>query len=395
MILRIAAAIAILLVAVCYRETFRIWFRADDFAWLGLAGSENLFDVFFKPAAQGTVRVLSERLFFFGLGRMFGIESAIPFRILILSTVIGNAVLLAAIAYRLTASRLSALLSMAVWILHPGVSMAVCWISSYNQLLVTSCMLSAVLAFLSDRKLLCWIAFLAGFGALEINVMLPALLVAMQPRRWREALPFFAVSAVYTVSWWTCIRIPDANTVYRMHFDLSLIPTLWQYVRLNLGHDVSTVYLLALLPVIVEWRRCATGIVWFVLLLLPVLPLRDHVSDYYLASASLGLALALALLNDRPAWQLATACVLLVFGLQSRNRAVTWYRDVTTQIETVVRGVRELHAANPGRTIALENIPQDVIDNALGDDPFRLYGIRIGTGADAVVYRYSAPSSSR
>ena len=169
MILRIAAAIAILLVAVCYRETFRIWFRADDFAWLGLAGSENLFDVFFKPAAQGTVRVLSERLFFFGLGRMFGIESAIPFRILILSTVIGNAVLLAAIAYRLTASRLSALLSMAVWILHPGVSMAVCWISSYNQLLVTSCMLSAMLAFLSDRKLLCWIAFLAGFGALEIN----------------------------------------------------------------------------------------------------------------------------------------------------------------------------------------------------------------------------------
>jgi hypothetical protein len=61
----------------------------------------------------------------------------------------------------------------------------------------------------------------------------------------------------------------------------------------------------------------------------------------------------------------------------------------------VVRGVRELHRENPGKTIALENIPQDVVDNALGDDPFRLYGIRIGSGADAVVYRYASPSSSR
>ncbi len=180
-----------------------------------------------------------------------------------------------------------------------------------------------------------------------------------------------------------------------MHFDLSVLSTFWQYVQLNFGHDASTVYLLALIPLAVEWKRCATGIVWFVVLLLPVLPLRDHVSDYYLASASIGLALAVALLHDRPAWQLALACTLLACGLQSRDRAVTWYRDVTAQIETVVRAVRELHQANPGKTVALENIPQDVVDNALGDDPFRLYGIRIGSGADAVVYRYSSPSSSR
>jgi hypothetical protein len=393
--LRIAAAVALALTAACYGETFRIWFRADDFAWLGLSASDNLLEVFFKPAAQGTVRVLSERLFFFGFGRMFGLESAIPFRVLILLTLAANAFLLAVIAHRLTASRLSAWTAMAVWILHPGVSMAVCWISSYNQLLVTFCMLAAVLAFLMDRKLWCWVAFFAGFGALETNVMLPALLVAVQPKRWRETLPFFAVSSAYSILWWTCIRIPDANPAYRMHFDLSAISTLWQYVHLNFGHDASTVYLLAFLPLAVEWKRCRTGIVWFVLLLLPVLPLRDHVSDYYLASASIGLALAVALLHDRPAWQLMLACVLLASGLQSRERAITWYRDVTAQIETVVRGVRELHRENPGKTIALENIPQDVVDNALGDDPFRLYGIRIGSGADAVVYRYASPSSSR
>ena len=44
------------------------WFPNDDFAWLGLPlevhSARNLFTVLFTPKAQGTIRVLSERLFF-------------------------------------------------------------------------------------------------------------------------------------------------------------------------------------------------------------------------------------------------------------------------------------------------------------------------------------------
>jgi hypothetical protein len=46
-----------------------IWFRLDDFGWLGLPQEiQNLgaIHTLFYPKAQGTVRVLSERVFFFG-----------------------------------------------------------------------------------------------------------------------------------------------------------------------------------------------------------------------------------------------------------------------------------------------------------------------------------------
>ena len=46
----------------------KIWFFGDDFAWLGLRlelhTPRDLIHVLFSPQAEGTVRTLSERLFF-------------------------------------------------------------------------------------------------------------------------------------------------------------------------------------------------------------------------------------------------------------------------------------------------------------------------------------------
>ena len=51
-----------------YWQGLLSWFREDDFAWLGLHLSiQEPYDIWwtlFSPMAQGTIRPLSERLYF-------------------------------------------------------------------------------------------------------------------------------------------------------------------------------------------------------------------------------------------------------------------------------------------------------------------------------------------
>ena len=55
---------------VCLLVFWRVpfaWFQNDDFGWLGLplevSHPADVWRVLFSPAAQGTIRVFSERLF--------------------------------------------------------------------------------------------------------------------------------------------------------------------------------------------------------------------------------------------------------------------------------------------------------------------------------------------
>jgi len=57
-----------LLCLALYWRAFNAWFRADDFAWLGtgiyVQNFHDLLIALFAPQAQGTIRPLSERMFF-------------------------------------------------------------------------------------------------------------------------------------------------------------------------------------------------------------------------------------------------------------------------------------------------------------------------------------------
>jgi len=82
----------------------------DDFAWLGLHTLIHDYDSFiwamFTPLAQGTIRPLSERLFFVAGWHLFGLESP-PFRAFVFATMFGCLALLNAITRRLTGSALA------------------------------------------------------------------------------------------------------------------------------------------------------------------------------------------------------------------------------------------------------------------------------------------------
>ncbi|MCS6954498.1 MAG: hypothetical protein NZM33_16770 [Bryobacteraceae bacterium] len=63
----------------------KTWFQQDDFAWLSQGGRirslEDFVHALFRPAAQGTVRVFSERLYFIVLERLFGLDHR-PFHLI-------------------------------------------------------------------------------------------------------------------------------------------------------------------------------------------------------------------------------------------------------------------------------------------------------------------------
>ena len=74
---------------------FLSWFRADDFAWLGVGlnrhGLHDYLAAIFTPMAQGTIRPWSDRLFFMAGFRLFGLNP-LPFRIVVFATQFVNMV---------------------------------------------------------------------------------------------------------------------------------------------------------------------------------------------------------------------------------------------------------------------------------------------------------------
>jgi len=230
-------------------------------------------------------------------------------------------VLLGLLVRRVTGSRLAAFLAPALWAVNGGLAMAMSWTSAYNQVLCGTFLLLALLllcplhrsrrsAFLIAQ----WVVFLLGFGALEINA------VYRSGGRLRTLLcaPLSAegladVSGFRRVRGAAFLGGPGAGRRRR----LCLAPrqllignsvTYWQWAlgpgRLGLVIHAPPRWvglagtLLLTLPLagFVAWKvgkrqwQFLLPLVWFVVVLLPVLPLRDHVEAYYLTLPTAGLA---------------------------------------------------------------------------------------------------------
>ena len=177
-----------LLCLALYWRGFTAWFRADDFAWLGtgiyIQNFHDFLVAIFAPMAQGTIRPLSERAFFMAGFSLFGLD-ALPFKIVIFATQFANLALVASIGARLTGLRWAGFFAAIFWVLNASGIEPLGWSCVYNQVL---CGFFLLLAFhfllryveTGERRynLYQWAAFLLGFGALELNVVYPAIAAA-------------------------------------------------------------------------------------------------------------------------------------------------------------------------------------------------------------------------
>ncbi|MCC6585956.1 MAG: hypothetical protein IT168_04485 [Bryobacterales bacterium] len=395
------------------------WFQQDDFAWLalgnGILTGKDLLRALFAPMAQGTIRPLSERVFFMGGFALFGLD-ALPFRVIVFLTFGLDLWLLYRVALRLFRSVAVAMAAVLLWGVNAALGIPLAWSSAYNQVLCGAFLLGALLLFMRHTEtgrtrdlVLCWVVFLIGFGVLELNLVFPALAlgyaVLFARKAWVRTVPMFVVSGAYAVLH-RMVAPKVTGGPYAMHIDpASLVQTLWAYwVRAfgmseidSLPVDPWVKTLAVWLPLVLtaglgsflifrlrrrDWG-VLFGLVWFVTVLSPVLPLRDHVSLYYLTLPTMGLALVGAqavMAGCRRGFVSQFLAFLLALGYvglsgTAARSIVTYHKQRSREVRDLVLGVEEIRAAHPKKTILLTGISSGLYWAGVNDNPFRLLGI--------------------
>jgi hypothetical protein len=394
-----------------YWHGLKAWFQMDDFAWLGLHTLvhdwDSFLDAMFRPMAQGTVRPISERLFFLSFWHLFGME-ALPYRTLVFLTAFANVILISAIVRRLTASALAGFLAPLLWLTSPGLYEPMTWTSAYNQILCAFFFLLQLhlLIRYTDKQqkryyVGLWVAFLLGFGVLELNVVFPAIAamyVLLFARRYLLHVgPMFLVSIAYAV-WHRSVGQGIRTSIYEMDFrPQSILSVLWRYVQLSLSAwemqplrpELTTqiqlafgLVLLALIAftAIMMWKRrwlALFFLAWYFIALSVYLPLANHVSGYYATVPMAGLAMlggwaaAVAWQTSRLARITAVAALLCFVvpgawqGRQLSRRTSLQSREV----RHMVRGIAAAHRRHPNQILVLTGVDNDLFWFGLYDKP--------------------------
>jgi len=395
-----------------YHGALRAWFQADDFAWLALRLDvhdwRSLIHALFDPMAQGSVRPLSERAFFLVLPWLFG-TSRLPFHLCVFLTQCANLTLLTAITRRLTGSPAAGFWAAVLWIFNSGFVVPMIWLSAYNQVLCAFFVLAAfwfLLRYVDTGRtwdnVWQWVFFLAGFGALELNAVYPALAAlytfVFARRRFRATLPLFIPSLVF-VGLHAVLAPLSATGTYALHFGgvPETLLTYWRWALLSAYfppvYEWFAALLLALLSmgvigfaIIRAWRRDWLPIFWlswFVLLLLPYLPLPNHIMDYFLPLPTAGLAMlgAYAVVHAwaRPlARQIAVVVILAAYFREARVidlGATQWWHDRSYDIERMVLATVRARQLHPGKTILLDGVDKQLFWAGVFHYPFRAFGV--------------------
>jgi hypothetical protein len=411
-----------LLCLALYWRGFTAWFRADDFAWLGtglyIQNFHDFLVAIFAPQAQGTIRPLSERAFFMLGFSLFGLD-ALPFKIVVFATQFANLALVASIGARLTGLRWAGFFAAIFWVLNGSGIEPLGWCCVYNQVLCGFFLLGAFHFLLryvetGERRYnwLQWGAFLLGFGALELNVVYPvvaaAYLLLCVPRKGKDRpgglsyLPMFAVSIAYAVA--HSFAAPAWKTGgYAMHFTGAMFRTLGKYWTWSVGPTfLFTPYYLPkwLLPTgiavvsagligFLVWklrageRAALFCLVWYLAVMAPVLPLRDHMTEYYVFLPAIGLCWLggwaavsgwRAGVRGRAA-VVTLAAIYALMGVPTLVATSQWNHAITMRVRNLVEGVAGIHERYPSKSILLDGVDTDLFWNGVLDRPFRLFGM--------------------
>jgi hypothetical protein len=392
------------------------WFRGDDFAWLSLEGSIHNFHGFlaalFRPEAQGTWRPLSERAFFMAGYALFGLNP-LPFHIVVFLTQFANLALVAWIGDRMVGRRGPGLWAAVFWTLSGAMLYPLGWTCVFNQPLCGLFLLSALAFFVrytetGERRynVAQWAVFLLGFGALELNVVYPALAAAyafFRARAYlRRTLPLFIPSVVFAVIH-NLVAPVGREGEYGMHFTGSMLRTLGKYWTWSLGpnHLWSPLHFSAwLYPVCIALItaglvafltakvRSGAGaapfcLAWYLLVIAPVLPLRDHMGDYYVFLPLIGLCWLGGWAFDeglRAAGPLRAAVVALAglyafMAVPATVASWRWFHGITERARGLIEGVAAAHELHPGKAILLVGVDTDQFWSAVRDNSFGLIGV--------------------
>jgi hypothetical protein len=400
---------------VLYWRGLRAWFRADDFAWLSsgldIQNFRDLLQVLFGPAAQGTIRPWSEPGFFLIGYKLFGLH-ALPFHAVVFATQFANLALVASIGARLTGLRAAGFWAALFWVINGSLVEPLGWVCTFNQVL---CGFFLLLAFHFLLRLIetgerrfevyQWVAFLLGFGALEINLVYPAIAAGYTflcaRKYFRRTLPLAAVSVVYLILHLMVAPVQKTGT-YAMHFTGAILQTLGTYWTwsvgptytyspfrlppwlLPVGIGLVTLGLVWFFAAKIRQRRGAAIFcaLWYLVMIAPVLALSDHMTEYYVFLPLIGVcwlggwAFAEAGQSSGRARAVATALAGL-YAFMAVPEAVAgakWNYELTIRARSLMAGVARAHELYPKKAILLDGVDTDLFRNTVRYQPFRLAG---------------------
>jgi len=396
-----------------HQIALRTWFFQDDFAWLALrldiSSPADLLPALFSPKAQGTIRTLSERLYFLVFSSLFGLN-VVPFKIWTFLTQLANIALLMQIARRLTGSARAGFLAAILWTANAGLALALSWSSAYNEVAFAFVILLAFRQFLlyidtGQQKywIWQWIVFLLGFGVLELNVAYPALaagyaLCCARPY-FRKTLYLFIPSIAFTAAHFAFVPA-SADPHYKMYYGSAPLTMLWIYWTYALGalRDLQTDWRPYWLGIIVtiaislalaffvaiklrrrDWRPLFL-LGWFIIVIAPVLPLREHFTEYYVLAPAIGLAIlgAWAIASARGLAALVAAilsALYLTVSIADTRMTERFFYNRARGMKYIALGLQALPNLDASKAILIDGIDNDMFWSGFSDDPFRLLGI--------------------
>jgi hypothetical protein len=285
------------------------------------------------------------------------------------------------------------------------------WSSAYNQLLCSLLVFSAFysrLRWLESHdnrwRVAEWAAYLLGFGALEIVVMYPAVALIYTwwvTRKKEKSVFVLFVPAVAFVAIHLFLVPKNLADIYTIRVDTRLPATLLTYVRWALGPSrleelnvpqwsaagMAVTWLIGLaLAAFALWslrkgdRVPLFCVAWFLLFLAPVLPLPNHITDYYITLPLVGLAWlgGWAIVQ---AWRshmvlravsVLLAVAFLAGSITEISISTAWYRARAGRMRALYRAVEQ---ARPGTALMLAHVDNELFQSGFQDDPFRLVGI--------------------
>jgi hypothetical protein len=336
----------------------------------------------------------------------------LPYRLWILVTWFACLTLATLVGAKLTGSRAAGLLAALLWTISMNVVTPLVWASAYNQVLCAFFILLAFYARLrwleiGEKKwiVLEWAAYILGFGAQEVMVMYPAIALlhalCINRKRVLSTLPLFIPAAAFTFIHF--FVIPRSDGPYALAIDHRFPATLWNYVLWTIGPSrlgelvnhgrlpgiVATTLIGAGVAVFAIWKlrqRDLTVVFccgWFLATLAPVLPLPDHLSDYYLTIPMLGFVWLFGW-AIATAWRASeglrvTAIVLTALYIASSfkevDAALRWYHNRSIPVREVVLMMQDVERAHPGTAFLFEGIDNDLYHTVFTSNPFRIIGV--------------------
>jgi hypothetical protein len=306
---------------IVFHRALATWFSQDDF--YGLARAAGL-----APRIAGVWRWLSHQAFFDVLRPLAGLDP-LPYHVAGLTAHAATAVLLAVLLARRVGPP-AALVGAVFFAAHPALFTALYWIAAIGDVLALLFGLAALLL-VTRRDATRWLAlpaFALSLLAKESSLLLPLAALAFTPRRPRGrdpvVLSLAALAALHLGAFvaGNAFGVRDrssAMTPYAIGWGANLWENALTYLGWTANFLVPTVRsftdavdrgvhpwgiaLAALWFVGAAWRPLRergwlmAGALWL-LLIAPVLPLRNHTYHYYLYAPLAGMAWCVAALCD-------------------------------------------------------------------------------------------------